>query len=43
MTPSGHVDLAKIGIICCGADAQLARLHLTGPAAATAAALPENT
>ncbi|GAY14781.1 TIGR03943 family protein [Mycobacterium sp. shizuoka-1] len=38
-----RVDLAKIVIICCAADAQLARLHLSGPAAATAAALPENT
>ena len=38
-----RVDLAKIVIICCAADAQLARLHLAGPAAALAADLPENT
>ena len=38
-----RVDLAKIVIICCAADAQLARLHLGGPAAAAAADLPENT
>ena len=37
------VDLAKIVIICCAADAQLARLHLGGPAAASAGDLPENT
>lgn len=37
------VDLAKIVIICCAADAQLARFHLSGPAAPTAAALPDNT
>lgn len=38
-----RTDLAKIVIVCCAADAQLARLHMTGPAAASAAALPENT
>ncbi len=38
-----RIDLAKIVIICCAADAQLARLHLSGPAAQTAATLPENT
>ena len=38
-----RVDLAKIVIICCAADAQLARVQLSGPAAATAAAFPENT
>ncbi|TDZ85768.1 hypothetical protein DE4585_01087 [Mycobacteroides salmoniphilum] len=38
-----HTDLAKIVIVCCAADAQLARLHMTGPAAASASALPENT
>lgn len=37
-----HTDLAKIVIVCCAADAQLARLHMTGPAAASASALPEN-
>ena len=43
MKDHDRVDLAKIVIICCAADAQLARLHLSGPAAASAAALPENT
>ena len=38
-----NVDLAKIVIICCAADAQLARLHLAGPAAAAAGDLPDNT
>ncbi|AKK25876.1 TIGR03943 family protein [Mycobacterium sp. EPa45] len=38
-----QTDLAKIVIICCAADAQLARLHLSGPAAQTAASMPENT
>ncbi len=37
------VDLGRIVIICCAADAQLARIHLGGPAAAQAARLPDNT
>ena len=37
------VDLGRIVIICCAADAQLARIHLRGPAAASAASLPDNT
>ena len=37
------VDLGRIVIICCAADAQLARIHLRGPAAAHAAGLPDNT
>ena len=37
------VDLGRIVIICCAADAQLARIHLGGPAAAQAAGLPDNT
>lgn len=43
MKDGEHTDLARIVIICCAADAQLARLRLTGPAAAQAAELPENT
>lgn len=35
--------LAKIVMTCCAADAQLARLWLTGPAAASAANHPDNT
>jgi uncharacterized repeat protein (TIGR03943 family) len=36
-------DLARIVILCCAADAQLARIHLSGPGAKQAAAMPENT
>ncbi|YCU33950.1 TIGR03943 family putative permease subunit [Mycobacteroides abscessus] len=38
-----RTDLAKIVIVCCAADAQLARLQMSGPAAASVSALPENT
>lgn len=38
-----EVDLGRVVIICCAADGQLARLHLRGPAAATAATYPEET
>jgi putative membrane protein len=37
------VDLGRVVIICCAADAQLARIHLGGPAAAQVAGLPDNT
>jgi uncharacterized repeat protein (TIGR03943 family) len=37
------VDLGRIVIICCAADAQLARIHVRGPAAGNAAGLPDNT
>lgn len=37
------VDLGRVVIVCCAADAQLARIHLHGPAAAVAAGLPDNT
>jgi uncharacterized repeat protein (TIGR03943 family) len=43
MRDGEHVDLAKIVIVCCAADAQLARLHLAGPAVSMAAELPDNT
>jgi uncharacterized repeat protein (TIGR03943 family) len=43
MTGDGGTDLGRVVIICCAADAQLARIHLTGPAAATAASHPEDT
>jgi uncharacterized repeat protein (TIGR03943 family) len=36
-------DLARIVILCCAADAQLARIHLSGPGAKQAAAMPDNT
>src|ERR1700712_3260191 len=32
---AGGVDLGRVVIVCCAADAQLARVHLTGPAAAS--------
>ncbi|MET0456484.1 MAG: TIGR03943 family protein [Mycobacterium sp.] len=34
MRDGDRVDLARVVIICCAADAQLARIHLAGPAAA---------
>jgi putative membrane protein len=39
----GGIDVGRVVIVCCAADAQLARVHLTGPAAASAAAHPEDT
>lgn len=43
MHDGGRLYLAKIVIFCCAADAQLARLQLSGPAVSTAAGLPDNT
>ena len=40
--PEG-TDLGRVVIICCAADAQLARIHLSGPAVAEAAGYPEDT
>ncbi|MET0474443.1 MAG: TIGR03943 family protein [Mycobacterium sp.] len=40
--PDG-VDLGRVVIVCCAADAQLARVHLSGPAAAAVAGDPEDT
>jgi uncharacterized repeat protein (TIGR03943 family) len=40
---AGAVDLGRVVIICCAADAQLARVHLTGPGATAAAGYPEDT
>ena len=37
------VDLARIVIICCAADAQLARIHLRGPASGGALRFADNT
>ena len=34
LTRDGGTDLGRVVIVCCAADAQLARIHLTGPAAA---------
>ena len=36
-------DLGRVVIVCCAADAQLARIHLSGPAVAEVAGLPEDT
>lgn len=36
-------DLGRVVIVCCAADAQLARLHLSGPAAAAAANYPADS
>jgi putative membrane protein len=40
--PAG-TDLGRVVIVCCAADAQLARVHLSGPAAAEASGYPEDT
>ncbi|MBI3215898.1 MAG: TIGR03943 family protein [Mycobacterium sp.] len=40
--PAG-VDLGRIVIVCCAADAQLARIHLRGNAAQAASALADNS
>lgn len=39
----GHAELGQVVIICCAADAQLARIRLTGAAAAEAARLPDDS
>ena len=43
MKESGEVQLGRVVILCCAADAQLARIDLDGPAAARAAALADGT
>lgn len=43
MRDGGRTYLARIVIICCAADAQLARIGLAGPAADTVASYPGNT
>jgi uncharacterized repeat protein (TIGR03943 family) len=40
---SAGPDLGRVVIVCCAADAQLARIHLAGPPAATVASYPEDT
>lgn len=37
------VDLGRFSVLCCAADARLARVRLSGPGAAVAAGLPEHT
>lgn len=41
MRNGADVYLGRIVILCCAADAQLARIRMAGPAAAAAAALPD--
>ena len=43
MKDDGGVYLARVVIVCCAADAQLAKLLLSGPGAAIAAGYPEDT
>lgn len=40
---AGSLQLARFAIFCCAADAQLARVHLAGPAAPATDAYPEDT
>ncbi|TRW80015.1 TIGR03943 family protein [Mycolicibacterium sp. 018/SC-01/001] len=43
MKDGNHLALGRVVIICCAADAQLARIDLDGPAAAAADGLPDGT
>lgn len=43
MRDGTQTDLGRVVIICCAADAQLARIRLGGPAAPAAANLPDGT
>lgn len=43
MRDGDRTDLARVVIICCAADAQLARIRLSGPATAEMSGLPDNT
>ena len=43
MAGDGGTDLGRVVIICCAAEAQRARIHLSGPAAIAAASYPEDT
>jgi len=40
---SAGPDLGRVVIVCCAADAQLARVHVSGPGAAIVAGYPEDT
>lgn len=37
------VDLGRFSVLCCAADARLARIHLAGPAVAKVRGFPEHT
>lgn len=43
MRDGAGIDLGRVVILCCAADAQLARIGITGAAAPVAAALPDGT
>jgi uncharacterized repeat protein (TIGR03943 family) len=43
MQKGDHTELGRVVIICCAADASLARIRLAGPAAAQIASYPDNT
>jgi uncharacterized repeat protein (TIGR03943 family) len=43
MPEAGEVDLGRFSVLCCAADARLARVRLAGSGAAEAAALPQYT
>lgn len=43
MKQDGRTDLGRVVIMCCAADARLARVRLAGPAAPQLDAYPENT
>jgi uncharacterized repeat protein (TIGR03943 family) len=43
MKETGGTDLARVVIVCCAADAQLARIHLSGVPAAEALGYPADT
>lgn len=43
MRDGSRTDLARVVILCCAADARLARIHLGGPAVAQVATMPDNT
>lgn len=43
MKRNGRTDLARVVIICCAADARLASVRISGPAAQQVTAYPENT
>jgi uncharacterized repeat protein (TIGR03943 family) len=43
MKENGRADLGRVVIICCAADARLARIRLSGPGAPEVASYPDNT
>ncbi|ULE35114.1 TIGR03943 family putative permease subunit [Mycobacterium sp. IDR2000157661] len=43
MKQDGRTDLGRVVIMCCAADARLARVRLAGPAASQLVAYPDNT